>query len=395
MMLAVAVVLLACAAIVTLVAVMNAIVWQRVRPFPAASGDAGGPSISILIPARNEAENLPDCLNSASSQGASVGEILVYDDHSTDSTPTIVQAAAERDPRVRLLPGQPLEDGWLGKPLACWRLAAAAQGDWLLFIDADARLRPGSAAGLLAAAQRDRLTFLSAWPGLELRGLAERALMPMLNFVVYTLFPTPIARRKMRDPSLGLAHGACLLIERATYARLGGHRLVRDQLFEDTTLARAWRAGGERGLCLDGQDVVRVRMYADLAGIWHGFQKNFFPAFRSPRSFWLFWLFHLALLLPFVLLPFVRGRAGALIGAAAGLVLLARLALALRFRHPAWSVLLHPLAQIVLLALGIVSWWKCRTGRGVTWKGRVYQSRSGRSTLAASEPVAPPNLSKL
>ena len=205
---------------------------------------------------------------------------------------------------------------------------------------------------------------LSCWPGFALINFSERALMPMLNFVVFTVFPALLSLIR-NQPSLGLAHGACLFVHRATYERLGGHGAVRNEIFEDTRLAQWWRAQNERSLCLDGQNIVSVRMYASFPEIWLGFQKNFFPAFRTGWMFWLFLLFHFTVFL----LPFLIGN-----WTAVGLVLLARVLLAYRFSQSWWSVLLHPFAELVLLGLGVSSWWHCRSGRGVAWKGRVYFS---------------------
>jgi chlorobactene glucosyltransferase len=280
------------------------------------------------------------------------------------------------DPRVRLIVPPALPSGWCGKPFACSRLAAEASGEWLLFIDADARLYEGAIGRMLNEAVARDVSFLSCWPGLELKGLWEKILMPMLNFVVLTLFPAPLSMKR-RDASLGLAHGACILARREEYKRVGGHVAVRDELFEDTSLARIWRARGERGLCLDGQKIVRVRMYDSFHGIWNGFRKNFFPSFRHVRSFWLFMLLHLfCFFLPFVLCVALalQGAWSLQAGLAAVSVLLMRALLALRFGYPLWSVLLHPLAECVLLILGIVSWWSCRGGRGVEWKGRIYRA---------------------
>jgi hypothetical protein len=162
---------------------------------------------------------------------------------------------------------------------------------------------------------------------------------------------------------------------------------VREQLFEDVRLAQVWRGRGQASLCLDGQRVVRVRMYRSPAEIWGGFQKNFFPAFRSGRSFGAFLALHaLVFLLPFALAPLVFARAGAWpFAPAAACVLLTRAALAWRFEHPWWSVLVHPLAEAILVALGVSSWLRCRTGRGVVWKGRLYRERaSARSARRAT-----------
>ncbi|MBA3768119.1 MAG: glycosyltransferase [Acidobacteria bacterium] len=357
------------------VALWNALSWPRVA---SCKSDAPQPAlISILIPARNEETNLAACLDTALAQGEIVGEALVYDDHSTDNTQAVINEFVKRDPRVRLIRAAALPAGWCGKTFACTQLAASARGEWLLFLDADARLAEGAAARMLAEAVRRRLTLLSCWPALELRSFWEKALMPLLNFVVFTLYPAPLALKR-DDASLGLAHGACLLVHRSTYERVGGHTEVRDQLFEDVRLAQVWREGGGAGLCLDGQGIVSVRMYHSFAEIWGGFQKNFYPAFRRELSFWMFMATHLALfLLPFILAPFVLMMdrvGGAALIVIALCVMAMRAVLAVRFRHPWWSVLLHPVGEAILLALGLSSWWRCKSGRGVEWKGRRYRA---------------------
>ncbi|MDQ6699183.1 MAG: glycosyltransferase family 2 protein [Acidobacteriota bacterium] len=297
-------------------------------------------------------------------QGAAVEEIVVYDDHSTDATAEIIHRYAAIDRRVKRIESKPLPAGWCGKNFACHRLAVAAQTEWLLFLDADVRLSANAVASLIAEAEGRHVTLLSAWPGIELAGFWEKALMPMLNFVVFTLFPTPLSIYR-NDPSLGLAHGACLLANRAAYERVGGHAQVRDEIFEDTRLAQLWRLNGERSLCLDGQELVRVRMYSSFAGIWKGFQKNFHPAFRHEWTFWSFLALHAA----FFLQPFLLGNWNA-----AAIVLCSRGVLALRFKQPWWTVLTHPFGEIFLLALGVSSWWVCRIGGGVHWKGREYRT---------------------
>ena len=211
--------------------------------------------------------------------------------------------------------------------------------------------------------------------------------MPLLNFVVFTLYPAPLAGRRRLDPSLGLAHGSCILARRDIYELVGGHAAVRDQLFEDVRLARAWRERGQRSLCLDGSAVVGVRMYRSFGEIWRGFQKNFYPAFRRARSFWLFLALHVfVMLLPFALavIAFAAPAAWGFtrtwawgFAAAAACVVLMRAALALRFKQPWWTVALHPLGECVLVALGLSSWWRCRSGRGVEWKGRRYRAGAG------------------
>ncbi len=336
---------------------LNVTLWPRIR----TDADSSGEEVSVLIPARNEEARLPATLEAVLSQPC-VREVLVYDDHSGDGTAQVVEHYARLDPRVRRIPPQALPPGWCGKTFACHTLAQNAAFPWLLFLDADSILAPAAVGRIVAEALRRNVTLLSCWPRLELQSFWEKLLMPVLNFVVFSLYPAPLALWRRADPSLGLAHGALILVSRDAYSRVGGHAAVRDELFEDTMLARRWRQAGEVSLCLDGQDVVRTRMYQGLSQIWSGFQKNFRPAFHSATRFWLFLALHTVVFLG----PFL-----ALHAPAAACVLAMRLLLALRFRHPLWSCLLHPVAEIFLVAIGLSSWWRASHG-GVEWKGRRY-----------------------
>jgi glycosyltransferase involved in cell wall biosynthesis len=345
----------------------NVLAWPKFK----ADDRAYPRSVSVLIPARDEEVNIAACLDTVLNQDETVAEILVYDDHSIDATSEIVQRYASQHERVRLIAAKELPAGWCGKNFACAQLASEASSEWLLFLDADARLARGGVARMLGEARQRNAMMMSAWPALNVVSFWEKTLMPMLNFVVFTLFPAPLSLAR-DDKTLGLAHGACILAERASYFVVGGHAAVRDQIFEDQRLARLWRAKGKRGLCLDGQEIVSVRMYNSLGEIWSGFEKNFFPAFRRELSFWLFIALHATIFLaPFVLFVWTRLWG---IWVAALFVLTMRALLAFRFGHPLWPVLLHPLAELILICVGLSSWWRCKSGRGVEWKGRQYHA---------------------
>ncbi len=359
------------------VALWTALAW------PAARGTENEPqagAISVLIPARNEEHNIASCLQSVMAQGRSVGEIIVLDDNSTDATARIVSALTEQDSRIRLIRGTKLPAGWSGKCWACQQLAEAAGSPWMLYLDADTRLRDAAAGRILATATHFRCSLLSCWPGMDMHGFWEQLLMPLLNFLTFTMYPAPLAYIREDDASLGLAHGACILMRREEYYLAGAHAAVKDQLFEDTKLARHWREQGLRGCCIDGGDLVRVRMYDSLRAIFLGFEKNFYSAFGNSYSFFAFLLLHLGLfLLPFILLGLAlagTAPAGLLpaVFAASCIVLATRLVLSLRFRHPLWSILLHPCAELLLLAIALNSWWRTVSGRGVRWKGRTYNA---------------------
>ena len=339
-----------------IIGLLNALFWPRAR----AKGPLADGGLTVCIPARDEEANLQDCLNSVFLQGTCVTQILVYDDHSTDRTAAIGRSMG--DERVRVLPPVPLAQGWYGKTFACAQLAQAATTRWMLFLDADTRLQPEACQAMLAEVRHRRLTFLSCWPGFHCATWPEQLLMPMLNFVVFSIFPAPLSLIR-REPSLGLAHGACMLVERDAYNRVGGHAAVAQEIFEDTRMAQLWRVKRERGLCLDGQHLVHVRMYASFTEIWNGFSKNFYRAFQHPANFWVFLALHgIVFLLPFFGLDW----------RAAAAVIALRLVLAIRFGQVWWSVLAHPFAEAIVLGIGLNSWRLSRSKTGVAWKGRHY-----------------------
>lgn len=341
---------------------------------PARLDEDVAETVSLLIPARNEEAHIAAAIEDALRGSPEIMEVLVYNDHSTDRTAEEVARVAAVDKRVRVVPVKPLPEDWCGKPYACRQLAEAASGEWLLFQDADTRLQKDAVARMLAATKRYEVTFLSCWPGLVMKGFWEKLCMPMLNFVVFTLFPAPLSLKRQM-PALGLAHGACILMRREEYMRIGGHELVKPELFEDTALARAWRAHGLRGICLDGQDVVRVRMYDSWPSLWNGFQKIFYPAFRHEISFWLFLLFHvLFFIAPFVLalLSLFTGGWPLLAWFMVATIIGSRWLQATRFGYSRSAILAHPLAECGLIAVALASRHKCRRGGGVPWRGRNY-----------------------
>ncbi len=214
---------------------------------------------------------------------------------------------------------------------------------------------------------------ISAWPALVMVSFWERALMPMLNVVTFSLFPAPLSFMR-NDPSLGLVHGACILAQRDAYNRVGGHTAVKGEIFEDQRLAQLWRERGERGFCLDGRTAVSVRMYRSLGEIWRGFQKNFYPAFQHEWSFWAYLLLHASIFIVPMILVAIAPSWTTRVGRRSD-------CWRCDFCSPSdsgtrlWTVLMHPVAEVVLLGIGLASWWRCRTGRGVEWKGRRYLER--------------------
>ncbi|RTR27525.1 glycosyltransferase [Deinococcus radiophilus] len=313
------------------------------------------PDVSVLIPARDEARNLPQTLPGYLAQGA--GEVLLLDDHSTDETAALAQAAG-----VTVLQGQSLPSGWHGKPWACQQLAEAARGDLLVFTDADVTWEPGALAGALDYFRESGADLMTVWPQQDNRTLGERLLTPLVDDVLLTLLPWPVLNIPHRSASA--ANGQVMIFRRAAYDGLGGHAAVRAELLEDVMLARALKeAGGHVTLMLGGKH-VRVRMYRSYAESAQGFSRNLLSFHGGQRALLpLTWALHFAA----YTWPYLSGhRALIAVGLLEGLTV----RILTRRTRPAdlLEVLLTPMLPFTSLPV-----YAQAARRTVIWKGRSYQ----------------------
>jgi glycosyltransferase involved in cell wall biosynthesis len=226
------------------------------------------PTVSVIVPARNEEACLATCLESLVSQEGISKEILVVDDHSTDRT----RQTAQSFPGVRVIEAGPLPTGWSGKNNALTAGAQQARGQWLLFTDADTVHKPGSLARAVAEAEAHSADLLSYSPEQEVHGFWERAVMPVIFAELARKYPPS----KISDGSSGLAaaNGQYLLISRAAYDAVGGHRAVASSLLEDVALARAVREASGAIRFRYGGEAVRTRMYRGFRQLREGWTKN-------------------------------------------------------------------------------------------------------------------------
>ena len=349
------------------------------RPQPPA---AGLPRVDVLIPARDEEAVIGASVAAALAQAGVDLRVRVGDDASQDATAARAREAAAGDARFDLVTIPALPAGWAGKVHACHVLAEGSDAAWLVFVDADTRLGPGALAAI-AGADADMVSF---WPRQEMGGFVERAMMPLLAFVLLVHLPFGLAE-DTPDPRIAAANGQCLGVRRELYARLGGHAAVRDAIVDDLALARAAKAAGARLIVRDAGTGASCRMYRDGASLWSGFRKNLYPAFGgAPGPFFGGWSIWVA----FQVLPLVGLVAGVgthtpmLAGAAAlqlGLGWVLRAVLAAHLGHPRWSIVWHPLAAIALALLMLDS-ARAWAGAGVTWKGRLYGAGEARGVRA-------------
>ncbi len=346
------------------------------RKAPGSLDDA--PSVSILIPARNEEANIVEAVRTACAQTARAVEVVVLDDGSTDATPRLLASLRAECPRLRVVTGQPLPPGWAGKAWACWQLASQhARNDWVLFVDADVRLASDAASRALAAARARRVDFLSAFPRQLVPTPGEALLVPLMYLLLIAYLPMAFIRWT-RLPSLSAACGQFMLVRRAAYLAADGHRAAPGTLHDGVKLARRMKSAGFPIGIVDGQDLARCRMYDGFRASWRGFARNAYEALGSPLALAIMATLNVGFfVLPFLALPasVVWGgtaHATADWGRSVLLVVGLRVVLAWRYRYPVWTALATPVAVSALVAIQVESYLRHVTGRPVLWRARAY-----------------------
>ena len=348
--------------------VRNARVLRRPGPPAPVEG-----LVSVLVPARNEAERIAPCVTAAlSSEGVEL-ELVVLDDQSTDATADVVRAAGGGDGRLRLLDGTPPPPGWLGKPWACQQLADAARGDPLVFVDADVVLSQTGLAATVRLLREGRLDAVSPYPRQEADGVGPRLVQPLLQWSWLTFLPLRLAERSAR-PSMAVLNGQLLACRVQAYRAVGGHGAVACDVIEDVALARRLVRAGHRTALADGTDVATCRMYTDWAGLAEGYRKSLWAAFGSvpgavTAAGLLLWLYIAPPLA--AVAGVMRGRPGVaglgLAGTAGGVV--GRVVTARVTGGRGSDAVAHPLSVVALVWLLASSLRARATGR-LRWRGR-------------------------
>ncbi len=259
-----------------LVLIINLFTFYRLRTTTNATSRTM-PSVSILVPARNEEHCIAACIHSLISQQYEHLEVLVLDDQSSDATAAIVQHIIDsllpaQQGRLRLLHGDSLPNNWIGKNFACYQLAKYAQNEYLFFTDADTVHTPETVKIVIDYMQSYNLQLLTAQPEHVLESLGELLVVPLLNFTILTLLPVALVQLRP-EPSLAIGNGQLLCFHRSAYEAIGGHTAVKGCILEDVLLARAVKAAGYSMAFVDAIDLVRCRMYRSSKEVWTGFSK--------------------------------------------------------------------------------------------------------------------------
>jgi dolichol-phosphate mannosyltransferase len=363
-----------CAQGLAAAAVLVRLARGRTRREPLRAGASPSPSttISVVIPARDEEARLAPCLTGLT-QDPDVGELVVVDDCSTDATADVARAGG-----ARVVEGAPLPDGWCGKPWALEQGLHATTGEIVVFLDADARPRPGLVREL--AHLLNEVDVITAGPRFHCASAGERLLHPQMAVTIP--YRTGPGDAQDWQPSAGraIANGQCIAIRRDTLLQAGGWARVRANMTEDVALARALLRDGRTMAFVDACDLLEVRMYESARETWDGWSRSLMAPdatdpLRQAENLAVMWL-TIALPLPRLLL----GRGSKLDVLLLAIRLAMQAALARTYRPRGAPFWLGPLADVPVIAR--LTWSAIRPTR--SWRGRTYARRAGSARRSAS-----------
>ena len=355
------------------------------HPLPVVDAtDRATSLVSVIVPARNEERSIRSCVESISASDYPDFEVIVVDDRSDDATLELARAIPPNHARrVVLVEGHPLPKGWMGKPWACAQGAKVAEGDLLLFTDADTVHAPellGQAVAGMVEDEGDALTLLGRQ---IMKTFWERLVQTHMMAAIIFRFPNPSKPRPPERWRDAIANGQFMLFDRGVYEEIGGHEAVKGEVVEDQRLAQILCRYGRRLTVRGAETVFATRMYRSLDESIEGWSKNLSLAARQAVPPWavpvvmpagivvsiLIWIVP-----PVVLLLSLSGVGpggwGIWSGWITGLSVITWSFVSWRLKAPFWTGAFYPLAAGVVNYIFLLSWIR---GGHVEWKGREYR----------------------
>lgn len=320
-------------------------------------------SAGVLVPLRNEAENIKDLVVTLSQQEGDF-HFYLLDDNSEDLTHELLNQYTKGDSRFTVIKGAPLAQGWIGKTWALQQLFDQSKEEVLVSIDADVRLAPNAIARSVATLKSTSLDFISPYPRQIALSFGERMIQPLLQWSWLTTVPLRIAE-KSSQPSMAIANGQFFVVRRMAIEKIGGYKVVKNAVIDDVFLARELIRHGFHGTVINGASIANCRMYTSWTSIKSGYGKSLNKAFGGAlgASFVVLFLFFTSIL------PFVLSLSGSFYGwLGYVLIVFSRMLSAIKTRGRIVDSFLHPISATLLIFLIIHSF---RVRSSVTWKGRT------------------------
>lgn len=330
------------------------------------------PTVSVIIPACNEAENLEETVASLLAQDYGPLEIIVINDRSTDETGRVLELLAEKQTRVKGIHIHDLPEGMLGKNHAMHAGSSIAAGEYLLFTDADIRFEPTTLTRAMHHVQQHRLDhltllFRNTTPG----GLLNAVIVEAMTGLLLLLQPW-----KVSDPGskFFIGIGAFNLVRKEAYQAIGGHEANPMHPIDDIILGKTLHQAGFSQDCLRGQDFVSVDWYKGPGDMVGGLMKNVFAFynFHVPTGIGAGLVIIGLSIFPYLGTVFGRG----LLQGVCALIILLKLGCFLAvckiMKAPAGSVLWAPAAPFILLFISVRAMLVTLYNDGIDWRGTHY-----------------------
>jgi len=356
-------------------------------PIPPDEGEMGHPDlnhtmprVSIIVPARNEADHIEAALSSLLQLDYPDYEVIAVNDRSEDATVVIMdrldrqwrERSESIQHQLKVLHVSALPQGWLGKVHAMWKAAQEASGDWLLFTDADVVFRADALRRAITYGERERSDHVVLFPSMVMKTVGERMMMAFFQSqFVFAHRPWKVADPKSRD-SIGV--GAFNLVRRSVYEKIGTYAALRMAVLDDMMLGELVKQNGFRQRCVFGHDLLRLRWIVGTMGMVRNLTKNFFAILRFNVPFALTAICGVMLvnLGPFVGVWLAHGWAR--IGYMAALFAIAAMywGMSQRSEIPPQYFFLHPVGTLLFAFAMLRSMTVTLAGRGILWRGTFY-----------------------
>jgi chlorobactene glucosyltransferase len=349
--------------------------------------DVSFPSVTIVVPARNEAAELPKTVPTFCTQDYPDLRVIIVDDQSEDDSLDILRKLREEHANLLFVPAADRPDGWCGKPWAVHEGVRHATGELLLFTDADCVFHPYAVKQAVTLLQKENFDALSLLPMMKFETLSEQIGLGGLASVLPMIMPLSMVNDPKSD--VALAAGGFILVRRSAYEKIGGHVSVKGEIIEDVKLARKLKASGAKFHCRATTDLVSTRMYEGFADLWEGLSKNAYAGSEyHPVKFWLGMIAAMLILVlpPIYLTASIiavavhRSPLNIAFVILSAFICISQLIVQSRaVRHlklPAWQILLMPISAGLYTLIAINSAWEHHFRGGNLWKGRRYTRQS-------------------
>jgi glycosyltransferase involved in cell wall biosynthesis len=337
--------------------------------------DAALPSLTVIVPARNEEAEIESALRSLLQLNYLQFKVVAVNDRSTDQTGAILDRLAAEPAfaeTLQVLHVRELPSGWLGKVHAMWLGAQQSRSDWLLFTDADCVFHPDSLRRAVQYATRTAVDHLVLFPTAHMKTLGERMMISFPQVMSsFAMRPWKVRDPKARD-HMGV--GAFNLVRREAYESIGTYETLRREVVDDIKLGETIKKAGLRQDVVFGPDLVSLRWAVGAAGVVANLEKNLFAflQFRIALVLAVCATTFFLCVIPFLGLFLAPGWTRIGFGTAVALIALAYTLTGRYMASAPWLFLTCPFAAIVFAFATLQSAFLALRDGAITWRGTKY-----------------------